>query len=178
MAVQVRRWPTDEILARLDELAVIYADAYSTAPYWLPATDAERLRVRLTEQVSLPGFTFVGSTQDTAVAGFAFGRHFESLQWWYGAQELPPDEVLGAEKFAVSQLVVAPAYQGQGLAARQMTELLRDQGERYATLLSRPDSFARRVYARWGWRPVGSARAVALGPVSEALVVDLPWPGR
>jgi GNAT superfamily N-acetyltransferase len=171
---EVRRWSGPEILAQLDELKQIYEEAYAEPPYRRTPEHVQRLGTRLAEQVDLPGFVFVGSTMDSAVAGFTFGRHFEALQWWYGAQDMPPAELLAAEKFAVSELVVAPAYRGQRLASRLIAELLRDRHEPYAILLSHPDAVARRIYARWGWRQVGTASATARGTQLHALALDLP----
>ena len=70
---------------------------------------------------------------------------------------MPTAQLMEAEKFAVSELVVAPAIRGRRLSSRLMAELLRYRPEPYAILLSRPGSVARTIYHHWGRssRPLG-----------------------
>jgi GNAT superfamily N-acetyltransferase len=166
----VRRWSVDEVHAHDDALRGVYAAAYAEAPYDKGPAEADQFLLRLHDQTGLPGFTFVAASVDAAPVGFAFGRHMEPGRWWYGAEAMPPDALIDAEKYAVSELAVAPAHRGQGLSRRLLDELLRDRPEPYAILLSRPGSLARTLYARWGWRPVGTARARPGWPVNDALV--------
>ena len=178
----LRRWSAEEALAHGEPLKLLFADAYAEPPYHKGPAEAERFLVRLSEQAALPGFTFIASDVDTALAGhglagFAFGRHFGPGQWWYGAELMPPAELIEAEKFAVSELLVAPAFRGRRLSSRLLAELLRFRTEPYAILLSRPGSVARTIYHHWGWRPVGTARAAARWPASDALVKEMPGQG-
>jgi GNAT superfamily N-acetyltransferase len=174
--ISVQRWSGRQALADAGELKRIYADAYAEPPYHKGPAEAERLLLRLTDQVDRPGFAFLVSCVDTLPVGFAFGRRFTEGQWWHGAEILPPARYIEAEKYAVSELVVASAYRGRRLSSRLMAELLRERPEPYATLLSRPGSLARTIYHHWGWRAVGTARALPQWPATDALVLDLRIP--
>jgi GNAT superfamily N-acetyltransferase len=172
--LRIEPWEADEAVARTAELVALYARAYAESPYHKGRAEAEQFGVRLAEVARLPGFSFLAAVIDREPVGFAFGRHFGPGQWWYGAELLPTAEIMAAEKFAVSQLVVAPGHRGRGTASALMTALLRDRPEPYAALLSRPSSRARDIYRHWGWRPVGTARARPDRPANDALLLDLP----
>jgi GNAT superfamily N-acetyltransferase len=168
------RWSANKAVAGAPMLVRVYAAAYAEPPYSKGPAEAEQFGKRLGEQARLPGFSFVAALSGDETVGFAFGRRFGSGQWWYGAERLPSDEIIGAEKFAVSELVVTPVHRGRGVATRLMGALLHDRTEPYAALLSRPGSPARDIYQRWGWRPVGTARARPDWPANDALLLELP----
>jgi GNAT superfamily N-acetyltransferase len=167
------RWTAEQAVAATPALMLVYAAAYAEPPYHKGPADSERFATRLAEHAQLPGFTFIAARTGEETVGFAYGRRFESGQWWYGAETMPSPEIVAAERYAVSELVMTPAHRGRRVATRLMDELLLGRTEPYAQLLSRPGSRAREIYRRWGWQLVGTVRARPELPAADALLLDL-----
>lgn len=73
--------------------------------------------------------------------------------------------------FGLSELMVRPAWRGQGLAGRLHDALLEERSEDLVCLLAEADQ--PRVRARcesWGYRPVGATRSVAGSPAYTVML--------
>ena len=165
----------DETAAMLEEIADLYTDAHAGNP----GEDDELFSrasflARTTSQARKPGFELVTATSDGTLAGFSFGYTIPAGQWWAECPP-PPREILDSPKFAVIELDVRPARQGQGIAKKLLQALLDGREEKFATLAATPDSPAQAMYLRWGWitiarfdtPPVMDAMLTPLGPASS-----------
>jgi ribosomal protein S18 acetylase RimI-like enzyme len=85
-----------------------------------------------------------------------------TTRWWEGLETASPDGFThedGKRTFALSELLVRPAWRRRGLAKALHDELLSSRPEERATLLSRPDNDpAQAAYAKWGWQKVAKLR--------------------
>lgn len=115
----------------------------------------ERRRIPLRLPTAVSGRPPVGN-----VAGFAYGFHGVSGQWWHdvvhqalidAGGKRHADGWLG-DTFEVAELHVHPHYQGQGLGRRLLSALCADRTERTVVLstLDRQGSPARRLYCSVG----------------------------
>jgi GNAT superfamily N-acetyltransferase len=159
----------------LEELADLYVQVYSEAPYrGGPKYSRHAFLSRTKEQLARPGFTLITARDAGALVGFSFGFQMSPLGWWANAAEAPA-EILRASKFAVIELVVADSRRGRGIGRALLHRLLEGRAEGYATLAARPDADAHAMYLRWGWQTVGH---FATGPPnSDVMVVPLPLHG-
>ncbi|MDG4810456.1 GNAT family N-acetyltransferase [Micromonospora sp. WMMD1120] len=155
-----------------DPLVDLYARVYVEPPYEEHSDQFSRFRDRLPDEADRPGFTLVTATVDSTLAGAAYGWTMPAGDWWSRADGDPPIEIRAAVKLAVMEWIVHPHRRGAGVGAGLMRRLLADRSERYATLASDPRSSARQVYARNGWRQVGTS-VLPWGPPMDLLVLDL-----
>lgn len=144
-----------------------------------PFYSAERFAERVRNYARAPGFEIVVAHVGGEPVGQAFGYALPpSARWWTALTTPVPDgftEESGSRTFALNELMVVPAWQGQGVAHALHDALLGGRSEERATLLVREDNdSARRAYARWGWRKVGKAQPFPDSPHFDAMVLDLP----
>ncbi len=173
---ELRRHDGTEALAMLDRLADVYQQVYSEPPYDSSGTMNERQTFldRTTAQAQRDGFQLVTAHPHSAleeIAGYSFGLPFPA--WWRGASTEEPAELDGVSRFAVIELIVHASWRGHGLGRALMDELLASRPEEYATLLSRPDTAARQMYRRWGWRKIDEVQPYADAPTMDALLLPL-----
>ncbi|MEH1130398.1 GNAT family N-acetyltransferase [Micromonospora sp. CPCC 206061] len=64
-------------------------------------------------------------------------------------------------------------WRRRGIGHALLNELLAERPEKYAMLSSLPDTPARAVYERWGWRPVASTRPDSGLPPWHKLILPL-----
>jgi GNAT superfamily N-acetyltransferase len=159
-----------ELLARLDAITEIYLSLRDNPS---PLFARDTFVTRTTSQAARPGFACTWATVDGELVGFSFGFTFGPDGWWSGEPTLPPPEILAVAKFAVIELDVSEAHQGQGIGRRLLDELLDDRPEEYAILTAMPDAPARAMYARWGWAQIGTARHTPDAPVMDQLTLRL-----
>ncbi len=169
-AVVFERYSGEQTLAMLDDIADLYAEIRSGNPdeqdemFSRPSFIA-----RTTSQAHAPGFELVLASSGDAPAGFSFGYPLPPGQWW--AECTPPaQDVLDSPKFAVIELDVRQAWQGQGIGKKLLQELLADRAETFATLAATPGSPAHAMYSRWGWRKAG---VFITPPPMDALLTHL-----
>ncbi len=73
--------------------------------------------------------------------------------------------------FGLSELMVRPAWRGQGLAGRLHDALLEDRPEELVCLLAEADQpRARARCESWGYRPVGPTRPVGGSPAYTVML--------
>lgn len=111
------------------------------------------------------GFELVTVTIDDTVVGQTWGWPLTpSSGWWRGLHLDDPTSDQAAfvdesnhRTFALSEIMVAIAYTGQGVAHSLHDELLATRTEERATLLVDPENLnAYTAYRKWGWTRVGT----------------------
>jgi ribosomal protein S18 acetylase RimI-like enzyme len=138
-------------------MLAIYASAMDADPASLPSR-----RELMRRHAGYPSFrAWVARTQPTGeVAGFAYGFHGQSGQWWYDVvwAELARSAGLRdasawlADCMEIAEVHVRPRDQRFGIGTRLMLALTAARAEPTA-VLSTPDrdSTARRLYRRMGF---------------------------
>nr|WP_206323962.1 GNAT family N-acetyltransferase [Streptomyces sp. HNM0574] len=93
--------------------------------------------------------------------GFAYGAPLQKNGWWRGIDGLTGQDTWedGTRTFAVSEIMVRPAWRGQGQAGRMHGALLADRREQRATLLADSSHVKTlNLYRSWGYVPLGEMR--------------------
>jgi len=159
--------------ALVDQLADAYVDARSEPPYnGEPPWNKAGFIGRTTRQAADPGFALVTAHDDGKIVGFAFGRPIAPQRWFEG-DTAPPPEILAATKFAVIELDVRPAWRNRGIGHALLDALLADRPEEYGMLSTLPDTPARAMYQRWGWRKAATTEPDSGLPPWETFVLPL-----
>jgi len=139
----------------LDELSVVYADAYGVEP----GEKVEAFRGRAQQAFETAGFDLVTARSGDELAGFVFGYSLPSdSRWWQGlepAQDADFYRETGSRTAVLSEIEVRRALQRQGLGRCLHDEFLASRGEERATLATGVDADSRHVYPRWGWTEAG-----------------------
>jgi GNAT superfamily N-acetyltransferase len=169
---ELRRHDGQAAALMMEQLADAYMEGYADDPdvgHSIYARDA--FVDRTSRQASAPGFVLITAHAGDQWAGFSFGMHFPAGRWWAGDwEDVPPQDLLKAEKFAVIELVVLPAARGVGLATELMSAVLADRPEPWATLLADQEGKARSMYDRWGWKRTGVIQPAPDVPPLDVLV--------
>ncbi|MGH3096298.1 MAG: GNAT family N-acetyltransferase [Streptosporangiales bacterium] len=136
-----------------DAAVDVYLQAMNRAPRHIPHR-RELFRTHLSE----PGWSAVVAGRP--LAGFAYGFHCDSGQWWHDQVEprlraeygQPAARAWLANAYCLAELHVRPRWQGRGLGRALTWALLRDRAEE-TVLLSTPErsSGARAFYAALGY---------------------------
>ncbi|MGH3916406.1 MAG: GNAT family N-acetyltransferase [Pseudonocardiaceae bacterium] len=160
-------------LSMLDEITELYLHAHQeTDQDNEPLYHQDAFLTRTRNQTQRDGFTIVWArSHRTDLVGFCFGVPLGEGQWWTGNASPPPPQILAAPKFAVIELIVRHDWRGRGLGRHLLDELLRERPEQYATLTTRTNTPARRIYAQWGWEQVGTAQHTPEAPIMDQLVL-------
>jgi GNAT superfamily N-acetyltransferase len=196
----LRELTPGQFLGQLETSLAIYADAMDAEPTALPGR-----RELMRRHAGYPGFralqalapppgagaesnsdnsgnnsasTHPAST--TGVAGFAYGFHGQSGQWWFDAvwHALAQGQGMGraavwlADSFEIAEVHVFKQYQRGGIGTAMLLSLTARRPE-HTAVLSTPDrdSTARRLYRRMGFTelltgycfPGGSPPYVVMG---------------
>lgn len=176
--VDFHRLDGKEAKSRRETLADVYEEAYAEK-----LDGAFRSRAgfldRLDAYVQRPGFDLVTAHRDGKLVGFIFGFGIApSGTWWGGFKGAVPERVVELttqEKvFAISELMVRPAYRRHGIARRLHDELLAARSETLGTILVDPKNTpARSAYYAWGWEKLGDIQPFDNSPVFESLAKQL-----
>ncbi|MEV1318396.1 GNAT family N-acetyltransferase [Micromonospora arborensis] len=158
--LQLRHHSADEARGNLDQLVDLYLEVYAGGGEFY---SEDRYRRQLDLHMQRAGWELVTASIRGSLVGYIYGFPLPShTRWWDGIhQPVPPGftEEDGARTFALSELLVHPAWQRQGVATSLHDELIRSRSERRATLLVRPDNArARTLYNSWGWKKVTKLR--------------------
>lgn len=166
----------------VDRLVAVYLDVHADDDSAFYGED--RFRRQLSGHMSAPGWEVVTAADDGDVVGFAYGFPLGAeTHWWDGLVGKAPEGFTvetGHRTFALSELMVLPAWRGHGLASRLHEELLSGRPEERATLLVRPDNTtAQEIYARWGWHKAAEVRpGWEDAPQYGALILPLHQPSN
>ncbi|WP_030491478.1 GNAT family N-acetyltransferase [Micromonospora chokoriensis] len=163
---------SDDAARFFGPLVDLYECVYAEPPYKEGPEQVARFRDRLPGEADRLGFTLVTAAVDSSLVGAAYGWTMSAGDWWSRADSDPPAGIRAAAKLAVMEWIVQPHRRGEGVGAQLIRRLLADRSERYATLASDPRSRAREVYARNGWKQVGTS-VLPWGPPMDLLVLDL-----
>jgi ribosomal protein S18 acetylase RimI-like enzyme len=158
-----------EFRAAIRELVAVYAAAMNAPERMLGGREAIMDR-----HAASPGFRCLTATADGVIAGFTYGFHGETGQWWHdmvaGALAVNPgagyqdrgthaDQTGGGtaagwldNSFEIAELHVLPPYQGMGIGRSLLLSLTSGRQERTA-VLSTADAptRARRLYRGVGF---------------------------
>jgi len=156
-ALSVSELSAGEFAARLDQMIAVYAAAMRP-----PAEMLAGRRSIMAGHAAQPGFRALVATEDGsgAPAGFGYGFHGASGQWWHDTVARALAAVHGGagaaawldDSFEVAELHVAPEHQGHGVGADLLLRLTSDRPERTALLSTMDaDSPARRLYRGVGF---------------------------
>jgi GNAT superfamily N-acetyltransferase len=175
MSIPLRtRHTNTETIRSLDDLADLYDEVYAEPPYnSSPIFARSEFLRRTAAQAQSPGFTLITAEGDDGLVGFSLGLSF-GTNWWRGEFTPPPDELAGATRFAVIELLVRQRFRGVGTGRDLLNDLLSGRPEDYAMLTSVPEAPAHSMYQHWGWRKIGAASPTERGPMMEVMALPLP----
>ncbi|MGC5317237.1 GNAT family N-acetyltransferase [Micromonospora arida] len=151
--LQLRHHSADEAKEILDQLVGLYLEVYAGGGEFY---SEDRYRRQLDLHIQRVGWELATASVDEALVGYIYGFPLpRQTRWWDGIhQPVPPGftEENGKRTFALSELLVHPAWRRQGIAKALHDALIADRIETRATLLVRPDNIAARMaYRSWGW---------------------------
>ncbi|MGQ0717985.1 MAG: GNAT family N-acetyltransferase [Pseudonocardiales bacterium] len=141
----------------MDALCDVYADAYGVEP------DGEKtaaFRTRATKALDRPRYGLLTARDGTQIVGFVFGYALPAgTYWWDGLTPAPAEGFTsedGTRTFALAEIEVRRAWQGEGVGRVLNDTMLAQRQEERATLATGPQAdAARAIYEGWGWQPVG-----------------------
>jgi ribosomal protein S18 acetylase RimI-like enzyme len=165
MRVTYRELGPREFRAVIRALVGVYAAAMNPPDRTLPGREAIMDR-----HAASPGFRGLSAHVDGRLAGFTYGFHGESGQWWHdmvaaalatrsgariSAAEYAGTDAPGAwldDSFEIAELHVMPPWQGKGIGRSLLLSLASGRPERTA-VLSTADAptKARRLYRGLGF---------------------------
>lgn len=162
MKTEIRRLTSAEYLLATPALV----DLYIAAMDYPVNVRAQRISSWRQEALS-PGFTAIAAVADDTIIGIAYGMLGQRERWWdqqlrralamQGGPSKSEKELLQSY-FEVAEIHVLPSYQGRGIGARLLRELLRLAPAKFA-LLSTPeveheDNGAFKLYRKFGFSDV------------------------
>jgi ribosomal protein S18 acetylase RimI-like enzyme len=160
----------------LDQLVAVYLEVHAgDGPFYTE----DRYRQQLSGHMTVSGWSLVTASAGDDMAGYIYGFPLPAkTRWWEGMQSPVPDGFTdedGRRTFALSELMVRPAWRRRGIAKALHDELLGSRPEERATLLARPDNApAQAAYAKWGWQKAAELRpAWDNAPRYDVLILPL-----
>lgn len=144
-AVRFRPLSTED----LDGVGALFATCFS-APPWNEAWSRDAARARLAPMIRAPGARGMVAVHDGSIVGVALGQ----VEGW-----------LDRPLFLLQEFCVSPAYRGDGVGTRLLTDLLRGVSAGDAAgavyLLTDENSPAKAFYEKLGFAP--STRKIVMG---------------
>jgi ribosomal protein S18 acetylase RimI-like enzyme len=152
-----------EFRAAIGELVGVYAAAMNPPERLIGGREAIMDR-----HAASPGFRCLTAVDDGVVAGFCYGFHGESGQWWHDmvasalasrsgagyaapAPESPEAVAWLEDSFEIAELHVLPPYQGAGIGRTLLLSVTDERDERTAVLSADAQTPARRLYRGVGF---------------------------
>lgn len=159
MKTEIRRLTTAEYLLATPQLVDLYIEAMN-----YPA-NVRAARIASWRQEALsPGFTAIAAVADDVLVGVAYGMLGQRERWWdqqlrraLAMQGGPSksEQAMLESYFEVAEIHVLPNYQGRGIGATLLRELIHLAPAKFA-LLSTPeieheDNGAFKLYRKFGF---------------------------
>ncbi|MFC4507870.1 MULTISPECIES: hypothetical protein [Streptomyces] len=173
---RLNRWQAETVREELADLYVESSRAQAGEEY---RGRTVFLR-RLTHAIRQPGFALLVAENTTftgCVYGFPVPREGT---WWRGFEGTLPQSVeqltASGHVFAITEILVHPHTDEQGLARRLQERLLADHHASLgATLVDQSDARAFNTFLSWGWQDIGSIHRPSAStlPPLRALVLPL-----
>jgi ribosomal protein S18 acetylase RimI-like enzyme len=160
------------------ELQALHAEAYSGLT-GASEDDSSRVSGSLQVQRRQPGFALAQAHSGGYLIGYATGMPLRpSTSWWRDLTTSLPEQVTAehpGRTFALTDLVVRPAWRRQRIGAYLLDLLLSGRPEERATVMVPPGATAAQAaFQNWGWRKIARTRAPASGsPASDVLIIEL-----
>ncbi|HYY44291.1 MAG TPA: GNAT family N-acetyltransferase [Actinomycetota bacterium] len=175
--------PSYEKLAEeIDDVLKVYLDAFAAPPYGDAERHTRRMRDTLPHHAERPGWkTCIARDDDSGrIIGFTYGQSGVAGTWWY-------DNVARAAGkartrrwlegcFELTELAVAPEYQGKGVGGRLHDMLLEGLPHRTAVLSTlAAETPALALYRKRGWQVVVDSMVFPNGTRPFSILgLDLP----
>jgi hypothetical protein len=156
---RLNRWQAETLREDLADLYVESSRAQAGQEY----QGRKAFLRRLTGAIRRAGFALL-IAEDTAFAGCAYGFPVpREGTWWRGFDGPLPQSVeqltVSGHVFAITEIVVHPHTDDQGLARRLQQRLLADHHASLgATLVDQADALACGTFLSWGWQDIGAIR--------------------
>lgn len=149
--------------AAFESVCVLFAEVFGSPPLNRASDVLASQRRALASLMREPGFGMATTWRGGDLVGFVYGRSLpEKSTWWDGLQTPVPDEVVrerAGRTFAVIDMAVGRAWQGQGVGRRVLETLLTSRTEERASLSVVPDNgHAHGFYRHLGWEYVGTVK--------------------
>ncbi|MEU0550614.1 GNAT family N-acetyltransferase [Micromonospora sp. NPDC005979] len=174
--VQLRHRDAEEATNILDQLVSLYLEVYAVGG---ELHSEDRYRRQLDLHMQRMAWELVTAEVDGSLVGYIYGFPLPTeTRWWEGIHgPVTPgftDED-GTRTFAISELMVHPAWRRWGIAGRLHDELIAARTEQRNTLLVRPDNVAAQTaYRSWGYAKVTRLRpGWENAPTFDVLVLDV-----
>jgi len=156
---RLNRWQAETLKEDLADLYVESSRAQPGEGY----RGREAFLRRLTGAIRRPGFALL-IAESTAFAGCVYGFPVRREgTWWRGFDGPLPQSVeqltASGHVFAITETVVHPHADDQGLARRLQHRLLADHHASLgATLVEQADAAVCNAFLSWGWQDIGLVR--------------------
>lgn len=149
-------YDSEQVLARLGEIARVYRQAFQGPPYNKAEDEVGEFEASLPHHVYRAGFTFLAALASDTLVGFAYGNTPQPGQVWHDyVRDALPGPVYQAwlpGSLQLAELAVVPDFQGQGIGGRLHDDLLAGVPHERAVLTTMTaDTPAAHLYRRRGW---------------------------
>lgn len=160
--------------AHTDELRGLHQEVYGAAE------DDALLARRFQVWRRHPGSALAEARHGGYLVGYASGMPLRSsTSWWKDVTTPLPAETTTeypGRTFALTELVVRPAWRRQGIARALHDLIIGSRREERATLTVSPGATSAQIaFRNWGWHKVARTRGPGSGsPVLDVLIIPLP----
>ncbi|MEV4829118.1 GNAT family N-acetyltransferase [Micromonospora sp. NPDC049257] len=171
--LQLRHYDADQAQRIVDDLVALYLAVYPDGGEF---HGEDRYRRQLGGHMQASGWDLVTATTKGELIGYAYGFPLSAqTRWWAGIQQPVPagfTEENGLRTFALSELLVHPAWQHRSIGRALHDELVNNRAEDRSTLLADPDNLvAQAAYRSWGWQKIARLQPSWNGaPLYDVLV--------
>ncbi|MBW5425767.1 GNAT family N-acetyltransferase [Streptomyces sp. BG9H] len=153
---RLSRWQAEQ---QREAVANLYVEAYrgvAGAEY----SDRQGFLGRFERDVQQPDFDMVVADSGGLVGALYGHRAAPTGEWWEGFRGILPagveEQTASGRVFLLSELMVAPAHRGKGVATRLRTLLLaRHTADAVVAVIKRDDELGREVLRAWEWAKLG-----------------------
>lgn len=155
------RHGADAAAELMDQLCIVYADAYGELTGENTTVKADAFRDRATGALSARNYELVTAEASGDLVGFVFGYSLRQERDWFAGLDPQPepgftDERGGDRTVVLAEIEVRQAWQGKGIGHRLHDTFLAGRREERATLTANPAATeTHALYKGWGWTQAG-----------------------